>query len=963
MASISGSVFSQTLQDITATKLDELSKRRAAFEDEKATILAALHAEKDRIQRLVVLADGVKSCYTGKENKPQQLETELHNLDLFLAQARYDPSISDKLLQTWESSLLEHLDTMSLKYSYAALYAQLVTEWLSLDKPDAAVVSVGDGAMAEPFEDLGSAERLRAREQWEKDVFEEAQVDEKALQHYLEELFINEPHDRKEKATALQDLKGSTKVFEEELALPVQFNHGSLDWTIKGLLASDLLTDQKREVLKDFQSNPTILSEVADVLNMRMAALDTWSWGPSVPVEEHRKINGVFDVKMHEDLLQAIFIQYIGVKWSVFFKQAFHRYRRSGGPWITPEVPTADKQRLQYYASDLTTQGSVQELRRNTFWKEYFVAQLLDHAHQAVDHLDGEEEAQPVPQLKAKRHARGYLARAAPAPAGATVQMESYTGFDRETDLHTIQPEYEDTTKTLNPMERKQKLLHILATEAAINTRTHGEFTALHAGFARWNDLLPHTTVRSIMSLFGVSKKWLDFFVRFLETPLQFLGDDPSIPPRTRRRGAPASHVLSDVFGEVTLFCLDFAVNRATNGSTLYRLFDDVWFWNCSHEATITAWAAVESFARATSTEVEERKTGCVRISGRKDLSLPVSESLPSGPISWGFLQLSPQTGCFEIQQSMITSHITDLQRQLQDKRQSIFAFIQTWNTYADTFFTSNFGSPANCFGRAHVDAMLAAHARIQREVFRGLGLLDGDVHANSVADYLKATLNKRYGVADLPDAYLFFPVELGGLGLRSPFVPILQLREEVTPDPAALIEDFFEKEKESYAAAQREFQDRQTHFNLLPGRAPTGDPVPYLPFAEYARAREAFRSVSRKGLADVYEKLLLRPSGDLPSVHRDTIIRTSGGRAAFREDVGRAVMPDALAALARQLGGEEKLRKVLGEPLKPYWAWILALYGPEALRRVGGLALVDRGLLPMGMVGLFREKRVKWQE
>ncbi len=38
------------------------------------------------------------------------------------------------------------------------------------------------------------------------------------------------------------------------------------------------------------------------------------------------------------------------------------------------------------------------------------------------------------------------------------------------------------------------------------------------------------------------------------------------------------------------------------------------------------------------------------------------------------------------------------------------------------------------------------------------------------------------------------------------------------------------------------------------------------------------------------------------------------------------------------------------------------AFYGPEIVGRFGGLRIVDAGLLPMGMVTLFREKRVKWQ-
>jgi hypothetical protein len=48
---------------------------------------------------------------------------------------------------------------------------------------------------------------------------------------------------------------------------------------------------------------------------------------------------------------------------------------------------------------------------------------------------------------------------------------------------------------------------------------------------------------------------------------------------------------------------------------------------------------------------------------------------------------------------------------------------------------------------------------------------------------------------------------------------------------------------------------------------------------------------------------------------------------------------------------------------MQPYWKWVTMMYGPEIVDRFGGLNIVDPGLLPMGMVSVFREKRVTWQE
>ena len=138
MPTNSGSVFSETLQEITNTKLEELSKRRSGFEATKASILSRLENETDPLKRLGLLSQGVKDGYAMKttktgeilpgQSKNAELELELRNLDRFIAQSKYDPSITPQLMRSWEESLLRHLDTQSSKFEYASLYAQLVTE-------------------------------------------------------------------------------------------------------------------------------------------------------------------------------------------------------------------------------------------------------------------------------------------------------------------------------------------------------------------------------------------------------------------------------------------------------------------------------------------------------------------------------------------------------------------------------------------------------------------------------------------------------------------------------------------------------------------------------------------------------------------------------------------------------------------------------------------------------------------
>lgn len=990
MASTSSGVFSATLQEITTTKLQELSKSRSDFETKKANALARLEVEENSIERLVILSAGVKQCFGIKADKAGKvlrhhhkdpgLEVQLRNLDSLLAQARHDPSVSIKAHKAWEASLIHRLDAQSLKYQYASLYAELVTEWLSSEQPQTRDEAEPRSLAAEE----ARAEELKqqARQQWEGFVFEPAKVDEAGLQEFLVNLFRDEG-DLMTKRRALETLSEKITAFEAEMASPTQFNPSTLKWVIQGLLASDLLTDEKRDVLKSFKDSQVILSEISDVLNMRIAALGNWSWGESVPLEQTRKISGIYNIQMQEDVLQAIFLQYIGVKWSVFFKKALSRFRRSGeGPWkgVRADMTRVDKQRLWYYLGTFSTNPSLQRTRRRLHRANYFLSALLDSDTQQHVVAEGEEEANVLAPADHSARRLMMAAQAPPMPIqAASMAMpamqapaamrsrnrivpgrnnkRSVYDFAREPEDSETDDEYSTPSSTKSPMQAKQSLLHILSTEVAVNTRIHGEVTAFRTSFESWNSLLPHATVRTILKFFGVSPQWLEFFMKFLEAPLKFHDQGDSSPPRLRRRGTPASHVLSNVFGELVLFCLDFSVNQATNGSLLYRLFDDMWFWGPDHKKSVQAWEAIKQFTTVTGTVLDVSKSGTVRVSGNRDVTLPIDPSLPEGKITWGFLRLSPETGRFEINQPMVDQQVAELQKQLQDKSSSVFSFIQTWNTFAGTFFASNFGLPANCFGQNHVDMILETHSQIQREIFKAGSPLNAgeDTSAASVVDYLKRIIKERFNVSNVPDAWFFFPAELGGLDLQNPFIPTLQIRDSILKDPSTLLDRFEEDERDKYSRAKTAFERGDINMGRVVNRQrqrtqvdePDWEPVEaekdtFMSFEEYTSWREELSYNGDTELVRLYDKLLEQPDEETLELPDSTL-------------------STGLSALSRQ---ESDLRGILphwGE-MEPYWKWVAALYGPEVIERFGGLNIVDPGLLPMGMVTLFKDKRVKWQ-
>lgn len=689
------------------------------------------------------------------------------------------------------------------------------------------------------------------------------------------------------------------------------------------------------------------------------------------------------------------------MKWSVFFKEAFTNFSNYKGAWSSPRASlpnnAIDRKRREYFLGPQQKKPSVQAKRQGIYKSIFFMSQLPNSPFEEGSAVEGEEEVEyDARPAKRKQAAQKYPMSQAPgqmmmmgqappmamavqqpgqmarqqqmayqqmAQQQAMLQQQSagqrvhgprgqsgYSGNSHKSILvphnnvqYDLEPE-EKRPKSM--MDTKQYLLHLLSTECLINTRLHGDFTCSRSEFYSWSPSLPHSTINSVLSFFGLSDKWLGFFRKFLEAPLKFVEDGPSAETRPRKRGVPGAHALSTVCGEAILFCMDYAVNQEANGALLYRMHDDFWIWSPKHETVVRAWATITKFADTMGVTLNKGKTGTVRILRDQDPTAtinpsvlveaseatettkgiqksyaPIDPSLPVGEIRWGFLIMDPVSGRFIIDQDMVDKHVLELQRQLAEKNKSVFSWIQAWNTYAGTFFKSNFGKPANCFGREHVDMMLSTMTRIQKQIFSD----------SNVVEYLKSTLQERFGISDIPDGYLYFPTSLGGLELQNPFIGLIQVRDGVFEQPASVLDDFLEAEKEAYRQAQIAFENGQVYRssnwdkNFVPE-----DAHQFFSFEEFTKYREEFACGYYGNLLSVFEELLEQPGVDNVDFSSDDEVVMS----KYSGDVGA----------------------------DGYGRWVAQLYGSEMRERFGGLHVVDKGLLPMGMVTLFRSGRVNWQ-
>ena len=252
--------------------------------------------------KVEVLAKAIKS-WSGsgsvKELKIVDGKLNLTNLEFWLQQAKKDPSFSREIAQGWVDTLEEHIRHNLTRFDAAKLFGVLFNEWLASGDSVALAQQAGaddndlpdiptDGASSD-FVEVGRKELYEQKEKFQSIIFNDHPVDVVKLKAYLEGLFKSE-----EGTKALVKLRKEIKKFSKHLQR-AEITTYDVKNAIKGLLMDGLMNEGKRTTLKAFQENPTVLKEVASVLNMRMASLDSWSWPKEgIVVEFRRHLNGKY---------------------------------------------------------------------------------------------------------------------------------------------------------------------------------------------------------------------------------------------------------------------------------------------------------------------------------------------------------------------------------------------------------------------------------------------------------------------------------------------------------------------------------------------------------------------------------------------------------------------------------------------------------------------------------------------
>jgi hypothetical protein len=260
-------------------------------------------------------------------------------------------------------------------------------------------------------------ERQRQRlselvDRFESVVFEPLETDEKEIRSFLDRLFPDE-----ESQKALEQLRkkiaDASSTFMSETS---PFNEDSLTSCIKGLLTEDILSDEKQAILRDFLESEVAKAEIADVLNMRFSDLKQWHWDAGkdgIRVMPRAGLNGKYRIWADDDILQMIFVQFVGIRLCNIIKPALKSFmsdvcaRNLDGHRAPSETET---DRRRYYVPNNSLlnssmrNSSLEPHRKAEYLETFFLSQLPatetslfdgDNKYDDDDD-DGSEDSRPV---------------------------------------------------------------------------------------------------------------------------------------------------------------------------------------------------------------------------------------------------------------------------------------------------------------------------------------------------------------------------------------------------------------------------------------------------------------------------------------------------------------------------------------------------------------------------------------
>ncbi|ORZ34831.1 hypothetical protein BCR44DRAFT_1461437 [Catenaria anguillulae PL171] len=960
----SSSRLSEIYSIITNAKINEFSAVKLRLDSEYASILStadAAAAKNDLIGELDALVQGLKDLAISQT----KVHPDVENLEDVVKQLRASHAIArPATARHLIARLRNEIAQGKRRTEYALLYGKVLEEHARFqdkhkstqggsdtdsvgsggDEWDTSVPSASVAAISAKY----AAERKATLAEFSERVLAPPKTlegrDSQAFARYLRDQVFR--LDDPAHAKFLDDMRAETKRYGEDL-IKSTIAPDAVRSMILALLQTDLLDASRQNALREIKDDPVVHGELAAVLNMQLTNLAVWAWPKEgVRVDLRRAMNGKFRMYMDEDLVTALFLQWVGVVWSIRFKQVFERIHSSVLWASDEELKEATKTGAGVWSRVIKDQSTSVARVRREFVDSTFMAQLPG----SMADQEGDQCA-----------------------------YEDNDGADDKPKSGSIS----------SAIKRKQDLVHLLGVDAWFHRVTTQDkpdadpFVVVRTDFEWFGPSLPHGHLLALLDFFGVPQVWQDFFQRFLAAPMllpvldQPAGEYDPVP-RVRAVGVPMGHSISTLLGETMLFVLDYSVVRV-GGVTFARLHDDIWLWGSKADAVQRAWAVCEEFAKVAGLAFNAEKSGSVALGGGSNADKACA-GLPQGSIAWGFLKLTADedaAGKWTIDHAELDTHVNELRARL-DAAPTVLSWVNAYNKYV-RFIVRNCGSITQ---RDHAQQVIDALTEFHKRVFPKTG---GNpvrelVTRMSRLGQVASTVNAE----EIQDAFAHWPLSHGGVELLNPFIEpqavILAMDDNVElsngEDMASdkyIQEQLLANDVVMYRNAKKDHQGQQAA-RLLKRKLAMGDIVDLdVDVADKKRKVDAEKVIAEAKangieVPDFPEQDTWiqdrRESHFAHWYHWYTWARTVKEPKTM-EDMATSLGGhlEALATEPRPMPkGQRGRRQRTGEPLhetSAYWSWVVGMYGESLVNELGSLSFIPSDVVPRAMVQAVKREKI----
>ena len=478
---------------------------------------------------------------------------------------------------------------------------------------------------------------------------------------------------------------------------------------------SSVLRSQARR----FRQSPTLLKELSDALAILVDHIEDWDW-PEGGVAAHTEwTRNKWRLFLDEDLPTACLLELLGGRW----QQAIERVL-NGGP--------ADRIKRLQRLHELGAPAILIENERSLLAANA----APDFAVTDIWAEQGDAGSQPIGTRQADGSTDVWG-----EPGSIFMQRASLLGELRSFDRF-------DGYGEKDAMSGVETALRLVHAEVSLGRAAFADkpLYVIKLDLRNFYPSIPHDIILAALTRLGVDRRDLTFFRRYLLMRIQ---DHTGMV--TAQSGIPTHRRLSDLLGEMILLFLDSYVRRRANVQ-IVRLLDDICLIAASPTAAVSAWEAVRSFCVGCGLEVNDEKSGAVCIGGE----LP--PGLPTTSVRWQLLALDNQ-GQWAVDESAFERFLDQTRRQLAVTT-SVIAQVHYYNEGL-TYLEHAVGLRLR-LGQAHRQSVDDALRRYHQSLF---GRDQGIVAA--LQDAIHDRFMQVNAFAQLPEAWLHWPITAGGLGLR----------------------------------------------------------------------------------------------------------------------------------------------------------------------------------------------------